>query len=80
MARYFFDSRDEAEVIVDEIGMDFPDLEQVKRFASKALAEIAVEVLPGACRRCLGIDVRDELSRPVLITELTFEARILPAG
>ncbi len=77
MARYFFDSRDENDVIVDDVGLELPDLEAVKRCASKALAELALDVLPGADRRCLGIDVRDELSRPVLMTELTFEARIL---
>jgi hypothetical protein len=77
MAHYYFDSRDEAQVIVDDVGLDLPDLEQVKRYASKALAEIAMDVLPGVCRRCLGIDVRDALSRPVLMTELTFEARVL---
>jgi hypothetical protein len=45
------------------------------------LAELAVEVLPGASERCLGIDVRDERRVPLLTTELTFKARLLaPEG
>ena len=76
MPRYFFHSRDDGDLVVDEVGLDLPDLEQVKRFASRALAEIAVDVLPGASQRRLGIDVTDEHDGAVLTTELTFEARV----
>lgn len=79
LARYFFDSRDEEEVIVADVGLNLPDFEQVKWVASKALAEMAGDELPGANRRSLGITVRDESGRPVLTTGLTFEARILAA-
>lgn len=79
MALYYFDSRDEDDVIIDDVGLDLPDLHEVKRNASRALAELALDVLPGVDRRCLGIDVRDERSQPVLVTELTFEARVLVA-
>ena len=48
--------------------------------AVRSLAELALDVLPGAFKRCLGVDVRDEQERAVLTTELTFEARVLASG
>jgi hypothetical protein len=75
--RFFFDTRDDAEVIVDDIGLDLAGVEQAKIYAAKSLAELAVDVLPGATRRCLGVDVSDHRRRLVLSTELTYEARLL---
>ena len=74
---YFFDTRDDDKVIRDDVGLEFPGLEEVKRQAAKSLAEMAVDVLPGALRRVLGVDVRDEDGDAVLTAELIFEARIL---
>ena len=79
MAIYFFDTRDDGEVLIDEVGLELPGVEEAKVAAAKSLAELALEVLPGSARRCLGVDVLDEKRRPVLSTELTFEVR-LPAG
>jgi hypothetical protein len=77
MDLYFFDTRDDGEMIIDDVGLELADLTTVKMQAAKSLAELAVDVLPGADRRCLGVDVRDELGLPVLMTELVFEARIV---
>ncbi len=79
MAWYFFDSRDDGEVVVDDVGLEVAGLEAVKVLAAKGLAELALDVLPGTSERCLGIDVRGEDSEPVLTTELTFQARVLAA-
>jgi hypothetical protein len=73
---YYFDTRDDGEVVTDDVGLEVADLETVKEIAAKGLAEIAVDVLPGSSERCLGVDVRDVDSRPVLTTELTFKARV----
>jgi hypothetical protein len=77
MPRFFFDTRDDGEVIVDDLGLDLSGVEQARIFAAKSLAELALEALPGATRRCLGVDVSDDRRRPVLSTELTYEARLL---
>lgn len=74
---YFFDSRDDGEVTIDDFGIELPNLEAVKALAAKGLAELALDVLPGVCERCMGIDVRNERRGPVLTTELTFKARVL---
>ena len=77
MAWYYFDSREDGEVILDDVGVEVAGLPAVKLLAAKGLAELALDVLPGASERCLGIDVRDSASNPVLTTELTFQARVL---
>jgi hypothetical protein len=77
MPCYFFDTQDDNEVILDDVGSECANLEVVKMEASKSLAELARDVLPGSFRRRLGVNVRDEDHRPVMIVELTFEARLL---
>ena len=76
MPWYYFDSRDDDAVIVDEIGLEVADFETVKVLAAKGLVELALDVLPGATERCLGIDVRDEQGGPVLTSELTFQVQL----
>ena len=77
MAWYFFDTRDDDVIIPDDVGYDCSNLEAVKVEATKSLAELARDVLPGSLRRRLGVDVRDDDHRPVMIVELIFEARVL---
>lgn len=77
MAWYFFDTRDDGEILIDDVGVELADLEAVKVMAAKGLVELALDVLPGKLQRCLGIDVRDEDSAPILTTELIFKAVIL---
>jgi len=74
---YFFDTRDDGAVIADPVGLEFPNVEAVKRQAAKSLAELARDVLPGVLRRVLAVDVRDESGDAVLTAELTFQARLL---
>jgi hypothetical protein len=71
--RYFFDFRDDDALVADDDGLDFDALEDVRDEAATALAEHAKYVLPGALRRVLSVDVRDEQSEPVLQARLVFE-------
>jgi hypothetical protein len=77
MQRFFFDRRDEDQIVPDFEGRELPDIEAVKTTAAKTLAKLAIDVLPGVDRHCLAVDVRDARDRKVLTTELTFEVRIL---
>ena len=72
MPRYFFDSRDGDTFIPDELGLEFPTIEEARDEAPGTLAEMAKFVLPGSTRRELSIEVRDDA--PVLKTSLVFEA------
>ena len=77
MPLYFFDTRDDGEIVVDDVGLQLADVAKAKVVAAKSLAELALDALPRSTRRCLGVDVSDEQHRPILTTELTFEARLL---
>ena len=77
MTLYFFDTRDNGDVLVDDVGLELPNLDAVKVQAARSLAQIALDVLPGSIKRTLGVDVRDAEGQPVMITELIFQARIL---
>ena len=79
MPWYFFNTRDDGDVIIDVVGVEVADLEAVKKMAARGLAELALDVLPASTERVLAIDVRDEQSAPVLTAELIFKAKMLAA-
>jgi hypothetical protein len=79
MARFYFDWRDNEDFLEDDEGMDLPDLEAAKVEASHSLIERARDVLPGANRHSLSIEVRDGLRRLVLTITLILEIRIVDA-
>ena len=74
MPLYYFDSRDGDSFVLDEEGLEFPDVETARDQATAALADMAKDVLPGSLRRELAIEVRDESKEPLLRTSLVFEA------
>jgi DNA-binding phage protein len=77
MAFYYFDTFNGEELITDEIGLEFPDLEAVKVEAARGLADIARDVVPGHERLELYVAVRDHQSRPILKTIMVFEIVVL---
>ncbi len=74
--RYFFDTRDDGDFLADDAGVELVDMDEVKAVATKILAELAVEMIPGSSERFIGVDVRDETKRAVLTTELTFKTTL----
>jgi hypothetical protein len=72
MPRYFFDTRDDGDLVRDDQGFELEDLAAVKALAAKTLAEMAADVLPSSDERCLGIDVRNEHARPCSAPNLPF--------
>ena len=76
VATYFFDTRDNAEFVEDDFGIEFDNLEAVKVEAARALAELARDVIPGSLKRILTVEVRDRQG-PVLKAVMTFEAVLL---
>ena len=77
VAHYYFDTRDNDQIIYDDIGIELADICAVRTLAAESLGELAAEVLPCSNERCLSVDVRDAHSEPVLTVELTFRARIM---
>jgi hypothetical protein len=52
-------------------------MEAVRVEAAKSLAELALDVIPRTTDCHMGVDVRDERQEVVLVTELTFKAKLL---
>ena len=77
MPRYFFDMRDNDALTRDDEGLEYSDIQAVKAEATRALAEMARDIVPATDRRELAIEVRDQSSRPVLRAVLTFEVQVL---
>lgn len=73
MPLYFFDTDDGALLVEDQIGGEFASLEEVKVEATRALAELARDTIPGSMKREVAVFVRDALG-PVLEARMTFEA------
>ena len=75
MARYYFDSHDGDRMIGDDVGIELDGIEAVKALAARTLAELAADVLPGATKRELWIEVRTA-EGPVMTASMTFEAKL----
>ncbi|QQO12562.1 hypothetical protein JJB99_24230 [Bradyrhizobium diazoefficiens] len=72
MPRYYFDTSDSEKLVSDDVGVEIASFEDVKREASRAIADLAKDVLPGSEVRTLAIQVRDAVG-PVLRLSLRFE-------
>jgi hypothetical protein len=75
--RYFFDTRDGAHFIRDDLGIDLDGLEAVRHEATRGLADLAKDALPGAMRRELSVEARDAADHPLLRAGLWFEVALL---
>lgn len=76
MARYYFDLIDEDVLVIDDEGLDLPDLRAVQAEAAKSLADMARDAVhtssPTRGLRSMAIEVRNELG-PCLQVKFTFE-------
>jgi hypothetical protein len=75
--KYFFDTRDGPDLIRDEIGLELDGIEEARDEATRGMADLARDALPGAIRRELSVQVRDHIDRDLLRASLWFEVQIL---
>jgi hypothetical protein len=81
MPHYYFDTRDNDWFTEDDQGQELPGDDAARDEASRGLADLAKDVLPGCIRRQLSVEVRDAARRPLLAARLTFEiARLSVSG
>jgi hypothetical protein len=73
MPLFYFDVRDGHKLMRDDDGLEFPNIEAARDEATRALGELAKDVLPGRAVREMAIEVRDEVKDPLLRTILRFE-------
>jgi hypothetical protein len=79
MPRYFFDTRDGAYLVRDDVGVELDGFGAARDEATAGLADLAHDALPGAIRRELAVQVRDEADHEVLRAALWFEVAVLVA-
>jgi len=77
MPRYFFDTRDGDSFIRDDDGIDFDGIEQARDEATRGLADMARDAIPGKIRRELAVEVSDFRRNPLLRASLWFEVQVL---
>jgi len=77
MSCYYFDTRDGAEFIRDELGIELDGIEAARDEATRGLGDFARDALPGSVRRELAVECRDEADRDVLRAALWFEVAVL---
>jgi hypothetical protein len=77
MPRYFFDSRDGLEIIRDEEGIELDGIQAARDEATRGLADLSKDVIPGSERRELAIEVREGSNHPLLRAALWFEVAVL---
>jgi hypothetical protein len=77
MPVYYFDTRDGQERITDEIGLDLDGIEAARDEATRGLADLARDALPGSERRELAIEVRNQTHRLLSRVALWFEVAVL---
>jgi hypothetical protein len=77
MPRFFFDSRDGDELILDDEGLELAGIEAARDEATAALRDIAKDAIPHSERRELAIEVRDEAGRQIIRASLWFEVQVL---
>jgi hypothetical protein len=72
--RFFFDIHDDIDLI-DNVGMDFPNLVAARSQAALALSEFAKEALPGnGPDKQFTVTIRDEHGKVVLTCTLVFKS------
>ena len=77
MSRYFFDTRDGDTFIRDDEGIDFDGVEKARDEATRGLADMARDAIPGKLRRELAVEVSDAARSPLLRASLWFEVQVL---
>jgi hypothetical protein len=79
MPRYFFDTRDNSHLIRDEEGLELDGIKAARNEATRGLADLAKDAIPGTIRRELAVEVRDGADRALLRAALWFEVAELVA-
>lgn len=76
MPRFFFDTREDDRFTEDEMGLDLPNISEVRIHAAAGLVDLARELLPGSGGR-LCITVRDQDARSVMEALMVVEIKML---
>jgi hypothetical protein len=72
MAKYYFDIRENDELAIDDLGIDFPDLQAAAIEAAQSLADTAEKLVSDAQRCSLAIEVRNGDMLPLFKVSIAY--------
>ena len=79
MPLFYFDTREGANFIPDDEGLEFADLDAAEREAATAAAEMGRDRLPSGDTRDVTVEVRNEHRQRVLTVRVSIEIdRVAP--
>ncbi len=73
MSRFYFDVREGARFVPDELGLEFDSLEAAEREAATAAAEIGRDRLPKGDAREVTVELKNEHRQRVLTVTVSLE-------
>jgi hypothetical protein len=73
MSRYYFDVREGATFVPDEVGLEFDSLDAAEHEAACTAAEIGRDRLPKGDIREITVEVRNEYGQRVLTATVSLE-------
>jgi hypothetical protein len=77
MPRFYFDIRDGESLVVDEVGLEFPTVNEARDDASRTLGQMMKEAMPDGQHHDVAVEVRGDDKRPLFRVQITFEVHSL---
>ena len=77
MPRFYFDIRDGESLVADEVGVEFPTVNEARDDASRTLGQMMKEAMPDGQHHDMAVEVRGDDKRPLLKVQITFEVQPL---
>jgi hypothetical protein len=72
MPRFYFDVRDNGNVLRDHEGLEFAGMEEARSEAARAAGEMLKDVLPDGRERTITVEVRGESRGPLFGVRVVF--------
>jgi hypothetical protein len=77
MSRYYFNLREDDELIPDDEGVELPTIQSARDEAIRGLADCARDAIRNAVRAELAVEVLDDGRKTLFIAKLVFEMTFL---
>ena len=76
MSRFYFNLREDDELISDDEGIELPTLESARAAAIRGLADCARDAICNADRAGIAVEVLDGGRKPLFVARLVFEVTL----
>jgi hypothetical protein len=76
MSRYYFNLREDDELISDDEGVELPTIESAREAAIRGLADCARDAIRGSGRARIAVEVLDGERKSLFVAKLVFDVMI----